>query len=374
MLCCVCDLIVGKPGRGIHTHTHTQAGARGQEKMEVVSGDRVIEGMKYLQWDIESQREKGLKQEEENIWSRFKNMEEKFFAKKVSDLITTSRIHLEPDHKLVDKFLNVLNNFDRSPLIFCRNSIEDGKYIVVAGAGKIFTGLVGTGNLKTTVRAAILLWTKKFINICENESVSTVCKEWIEEEETGLGFACRDKLNQEREKSKESTKDPIFIDADDLMIKPEVLGCFRSLSSVSSQMYMLIRRRAGTRSGCGKNKKKNHDDTNNAVKLISLLSELKYTGLLENNQIAAQIMVYRWEHEWQKDSERVIEKIWEGVELWPFVSVDSEGKGAWFQIGFYGNAGWECVIFCAFFPVEVMAVLESSRTILIGVDINDELG
>ena len=108
-----------------------------------------------------------------------------------------------------------------------------------------------------------------------------------------MGFACRDKLNQEREKSKESTKDPIFIDADDLMIKPEVLGCFRSLSSVSSQMYMLIRRRAGTRSGCGKNKKKNHDDTNNAVKLISLLSELKYTGLLENNQIAAQIMVYR---------------------------------------------------------------------------------
>ena len=116
-------------------------------------------------------------------------------------------------------------------------------------------------------------------------------------------------------------------------------------------------------------KKKNHNDKKNGSKLISLLSELKYTCLVENNQVAAKIMVYTDEHEWQKDQERVIMRMWEGVE-----SVDSEGKGAWFQIGYYGCGGWECVLFCAFLPEEVMAVLESSRTILIGVDIHAELG
>ena len=58
--------------------------------MEVVSGDRVAEGMKYLQWDIENEREKGVKKKEENVWSRFKNMEEKYFAMKMSELVTPS--------------------------------------------------------------------------------------------------------------------------------------------------------------------------------------------------------------------------------------------------------------------------------------------
>lgn len=344
--------------------------------MEVVSGDRVAEGMKYLQWDIENEREKGVKKKEENVWSRFKNMEEKYFAMKMSELVTNNRIHPDPDHKLVDKFLNVLSNFDRSPLIFSRKSVEDGKYIVVAGAGKIFKGLAGVGSLKASVRAAILLWIKEFIYICEREGASSVCKEWIEEEETGKGCAGREMFIKEREKSRDATADPIFISVDDSVIKPEVLACFRTLSNVSGQMqiYMLIRRRAGTRVSCGKKKKKNHNDNKNGAKLISLLSEVKYTGLVENNQVAAKIMVYKDEHEWQKDQERVIRRMWEGVEIWPFVSVDSEGKGAWFQIGYYGSGGWECVLFCAFLPEEVMAVLESSRTILIGVDIHAELG
>lgn len=342
--------------------------------MEVVSGDRVAEGMKYLQWDIENEREKGVKKKEENVWSRFKNMEEKYFAMKMSELVTNNRIHPDPDHKLVDKFLNVFNNFDRSPLIFYRKSEEDGKYIVVAGAGKIFKGLAGVGSLKTSVRAAILLWIKEFIYICECEGASSVCKEWIEEEETGKGCAGREMFIKEQEKSREATADPIFISADDSVIKPEVLACFRTLSNVSGQIYMLIRRRAGTRVSCGKIKKKNHNDNKNGAKLISLLSEVKYTGLVENNQVAAKIMVYKDEHEWQKDQESVIRRIWEGVEIWPFVSVDSEGKGAWFQLGYYGSAGWECLLFCAFLPEEVMAVLESSRTILIGLCIHAELG
>ena len=47
VLCCVVYVILSlvSPVEA-YTHTHTQAGARGQEKMEVVSGDRVIEGMK----------------------------------------------------------------------------------------------------------------------------------------------------------------------------------------------------------------------------------------------------------------------------------------------------------------------------------------
>lgn len=338
--------------------------------MEVLSGDRIREGMDYLEWSIEKEKETGLTNGKENVWSRYRIIEEEYFAKKLNEIVRNKSTH--PEQVLVDKIFNLLNNFQRNPLIYSKNSQEQGKYMVVVGGGKMFTGHLGDGNLKTTVRTAISMWIKKLIQTSEEKGASIVSKEWSDEEETGIGYAARDMFNREREKTKESTKDPVFIIAEDSVIPPEVKACFAD-ADLKDETYMLLRRRAGTKAHWGKGKKSHKTDTNR-VKLFAILSKLKYTGLLENSQVAAQIMVFKQKEDWQQNQEKVMGKIWESVELWPFVSVDSEGAGAWFQIGYFGSAGWECLLFCAFLPVEIMELLESTSTILTGVDIHSELG
>ena len=58
--------------------------------MEVVPGDRVEEGMTYLDWNITRERENGLQRSNENVWSRFRDMEEKYFVQKFGKLIEST--------------------------------------------------------------------------------------------------------------------------------------------------------------------------------------------------------------------------------------------------------------------------------------------
>ena len=56
----------------------------------VVPGSRISEGQQYLDWSIEKEREKGEKGFTQNVWSRFKSLEENFFLHKVKELVTVT--------------------------------------------------------------------------------------------------------------------------------------------------------------------------------------------------------------------------------------------------------------------------------------------
>ena len=47
---------------------------------QVVPGERIDEALDYLRWSVKDHRTKGLNGEEENVWSRYSKLEEKFFA------------------------------------------------------------------------------------------------------------------------------------------------------------------------------------------------------------------------------------------------------------------------------------------------------
>ena len=82
--------------------------------MEVLSGDRIREGMDYLEWSIEKEKETGLTNGKENVWSRYKIIEEEYFAKKLNEIVRNKSTH--PEQVLVDKIFNLLNNFQQNPL------------------------------------------------------------------------------------------------------------------------------------------------------------------------------------------------------------------------------------------------------------------
>lgn len=336
--------------------------------MEVVPGDRVEEGMTYLDWNITRERENGLQRSNENVWSRFRDMEEKYFVQKFGKLIESTKDH-KPDQTMARNFQNLLNNFKKNLFCFSKESSENK--VAVVGAGKIFTGLVGKGNIKDLIRSVILLWIEKIKLECQIKGVQRVCEEWIAAENMGKGLIARKKLNMERSKE----NDIRYIEAKEEFIVPEVKECFEQLSQESEQNNINLSigpLRTRCRNGSKKHVPENHRREKKT--LISLISNLKYCCLLENNQVVSQLFVFYDKMSWEADSVRVRERILSGLEEWPFISLDSEGKGAWYQVGYYARAGWECICFCAFFPEDLMELLESNKTILTGKDVHTELG
>ena len=94
--------------------------------------------------------------------------------------------------------------------------------------------------------------------------------------------------------------------------------------------------------------------------------------LLENDCIVCLLTLFD-KNSWELEKHEVMCRVWDSVVKWPFVSFDDEGHGLWFQVGFYGESGWQCYVFDKFFPREMMEVLESERTILTGKNIHHDL-
>ena len=234
--------------------------------MEVVPGDRVEEGMTYLDWNITRERENGLQRSNENVWSRFRDMEEKYFVQKFGKLIESTKDH-KPDQTMARNFQNLLNNFKKNLFCFSKESSENK--VAVVGAGKIFTGLVGKGNIKDLIRSVILLWIEKIKLECQIKGVQRVCEEWIAAENMGKGLIARKKLNMERSKE----NDIRYIEAKEEFIVPEVKECFEQLSQESEQNNINLSigpLRTRCRNGSKKHVPENHRREKKT--LISLIS------------------------------------------------------------------------------------------------------
>ena len=57
---------------------------------------------------------------------------------------------------------------------------------------------------------------------------------------------------------------------------------------------------------------------------------------------------YLWiggESEWETSGEELMVRTWQGVEKWPFIGLECEGRGIWYQVCWYGDSGLEVVNF-----------------------------
>ena len=69
--------------------------------------------------------------------------------------------------------------------------------------------------------------------------------------------------------------------------------------------------------------------------------------LLENDCIVCLLTLFD-KNSWELEKHEVMCRVWDSVVKWPFVSFDDEGHGLWFQVGFYGESGWQCYVFVNF--------------------------
>ena len=341
----------------------------------VVPGSRIAEGQQYLGWCKQTEREKGLNKKTQNVWRRFSEMEEEFFEYKMTLLLASSDSDII-NQSLSDKMQNLLMGFRRSLLVLSREVTEGeekGKLVVVVGAGVIFAGQLGARLHRETVkliRSTILLWLAKFVAGCKSEGVLAVCTLWREAEKAA-GKRARD-LYEEQFARRE---DLLFINIEGAQIPTEALECFSATINGGEfgQAKLWLRTRKRSHAGLQKERARNTKRKEDGDKLISIVAGIKYTCLLENNMIVSLLSVYD-QIKWLEDKEKVMARAWASIEVWPFISFDDEGHGIYFQVGFFGAAGWNCLVFGpAFFPKEMMELLESPRTIVTGKNIHDDL-
>ena len=334
-----------------------------------MQSSRIAEGQQYLGWSIESEREKALSNKAQNVWSRYSEMMEEYFEHKLSTLLASINNDII-NESLSSTLHNLLKDFKKSPLVLTREVMEGedkGKSVVVVGAGVLFLGQGGVASHARTVKcikSTTLLWLAKFVAKCKSEGVATVCTLWREAEKVG-GKCARDAY----EENFASREDLMYINVEDSKVPTEALECFSTTSNgvELGQAKLWLRTRKRCHAGLQKERERQVKRKEAGEKLICLLDNVKYTCLLENNLIAGLLSVYN-KKSWLDDKEKVMGRAWASVDVWPFLSFDDEGHGIYFQVGFFGAAGWECVVFGpAFFPKEMMELLESPRTIVTGV-------
>ena len=136
----------------------------------VVQSSRIAEGQQYLGWSIESEREKGLSNKAQNVWSRYSEMVEEYFEHKLSTLLASIN-NGNINASLSSTLHNLLKDFKKSPLVLTREVMEGedkGKSVVVVGAGVLFLGQGGVASHARTVKcikSTTLLWLAKFVRV-----------------------------------------------------------------------------------------------------------------------------------------------------------------------------------------------------------------
>ena len=362
--------------------TRSEAGVSGNSEMvdgcmgvrpefdTVVSSSRIVEAQNYLDWSVQRERENGLKGTSENVWSRYQMMEEKFLVHQLKDLLGRME---DIDQTLSGKVQNVLANFKRSLLVFSRNIIskKGRETVVVVGTGGMYCTRHGGSELASIVklaRGAAFEWITKFVEKCSEMSVETVVKEW--------------KKNNGQEKSGRDFIEDMLLRTDDLFVEFESGGipeqaqqCFLDAAGEDawgSPIFVWLRLKKKGRAGMQKEELW-RQKREKGQKLMKIVKEIRSTCLLEDDLVVSRLSVYD-EISWPEDMEVVMAKLWNSLGVWPFISYDGEGNGIWAQIGFYSPVGWECLVFGpGFFPVEVMEVLESPKSIILGKNIHKDL-
>ena len=351
----------------------------------LVQDSRIREGMNYLEWSIEEQRSKGLNEGKENVWSRHNTMMQKFFIYKVKDWLLKIGNDLI-DMKMIDDLRNILNSNSKSLVIITRDVYvaEEGEQTcVVVGTGVTFSGKIFKKcDFKAMVKVVsevIGEWIRSFVEQCtEDKNTEALIESWNKEEAEGSGKYCRELIVEEIGKRENFSDLCVKVKASQIS---ELAGeVFANLvqgeveEEKTDENYTLwYRFRRRKHAGMEKEKARNHTRKEGGEKLNTILNDLKYTCLLENNSILGLLGVYN-ESTWEVHCDMVMNRAWDGVSFWPFVSFDSEGSGIWYQVGFYTHLGWNCSVFGPrFFPAEMMALLESKLTIVTGKTIHKDL-
>ena len=358
----------------------TAEGNKLDEEVEVPLS-RIDEAMAYLEWDIEEERRAGEAGEKTNIFSRYKDLDKSFFRYKLNEALCQI---IKMDDREETKVLNLLKNFEKSPLIF--SLTVENEIIFVIGEGTLFESARGNSKEREKVRRkGVSKWINKLARIFKDDGIQN------------LVYSLGSISNCEKEARKivnslDLESFTLFHPVDKDVVPPEAKDCFDRMlgeeekvdwagaiessntrrcpgPSPAVSLWPRLRRRYG--SGKDKPQKAKHFQASGKY-LKQFLKDLSFTCLLQNNQCAARILKYK-EDQWEKDKDIIVATITESLTTWPFISFDNEGRGRWYQLGFYGESGWQVLLFDAFFPPEMMVVLEDDRSIVTGKNIHDDL-
>ena len=347
-----------------------------------VSPSRIDEAMAYLQWDIKEERRAGEAGEKTNIFSRYKDLDNRFFQYKLNEALHQI---VEMDAKEETKLLNLLKNFDRSPLTF---SLQVGNQIIfVIGEGTLFEAARGDGKVKEKVRReGVSNWINKLARMFKDDGIQHLVYNL-------LGISSCEKETRKIENSLDLESFILFHPIEEGAVPPEAKYCFDRMlgegekvnwagaiessntrrcpgPSPAVSLWPRARRRYGS-TGKDKPQKAKHFQASGKY-LKQILKDLSFTCLLQNNRCADRILKYKKE-QWEEDKDIIVAKITESLITWPFISFDNEGHGRWYQLGFYGETGWQVLLFDGFFPPEIMVVLEDDRSIVTGKNIHEDL-
>ena len=242
---------------------------------------------------------------------------------------------------------------------------------LVMGAGGIYVACHGL-KFSGVVRNCRSLWLDKFRASVVNEGIDSVMASWFQTDILEEMDWVR--LSMEA-RADESIKG--FEIGIDLHKLPKTAIETLEKSEIKEQTEdipwkLWIRTRKRTMGPIDEEKAK-QDKEKGGRKLIDLLFEVKPSCTIGSGWGVENLWVVG-EIEWESGGDEMMARAWRGVEIWPFIGLDCEGSGIWYQVCWYGQDSLEVVIFGpSFFPLEMMNLLECKRNWILGKNVHDEL-
>ena len=248
---------------------------------------------------------------------------------------------------------------------------ETKKWYLVFGAGGIYVANPGQ-TFTGTLRKCRSLWLEKFRDSVSRQGMDSVMAAWFESDLLeGTSW-----ITVVREARANESSFEIQIDVSVLpQSAVDIFGNIETeeLSSISWKLSLRARKRTMRDKDKGKAQ---HDKVRKEEigrKLIDMMFEVKPSTIIERG-VGIENLWVGGEIEWEINGEELMERAWKGIDMWPFIGLDCEGGGIWYQISWYGENGVEVVILGpSFFPSEMMELLEAKSNYVLGKNVHDEL-
>ena len=265
----------------------------------------------------------------------------------------------------------------------CRNAGRDlmlaGKFVkdetgsfwqLVMGAGSIYVTSQGSIFIEV-VRKCRSLWLDKVRAHVACDGIDSVMKAWFSQDlQNGLDW-----VRTAKEARANVDIKGFEVDIDVKQLPKIAVECLENskLEKQTSTLPLKLWIRTRKRTKCDKDIEKLKKDQERERKVIDLIFDVAPSCTLvtgwgvENLWIGGEV-------EWETSGEEMMVRAWQGIEKWPFIGLDCEGSGIWYQVCWYGESGLEIAIFGpGFFPAEMMRLLESKNNWIVGKNVHDEI-
>ena len=325
-----------------------------------------MEAHKYLDWDFQAHKELGLQDQEENVWSRERRLKERYIKKKMESILSKD-IHCCQEK--VGEIQQLLRNTGRNILITGKKiTSKPSLWHLVVGSGSIYISHQGS-SFKDVIRDSRKLWLEAFEHKIESDGLESVMDEWFEHERRdGLKWASLGK------EALANMQDGFDIEVNQSDLPVTAVQCYNDTNVAVNTGHLGWRLWVRTSSRKGFGRHKAEQEKKKDQKLVRLIDGVSPSCTLSTGWGVNHLNVVG-EREWEEKGEEILERAWAGTEMWPFISLDCEGAGIWYQIAWYGKQGLDIYIFGpGFFPIEMMILLESRNNFVIGRSVHDELG